>query len=426
MERWRAGTVWLAMWATDGFFFNVMTTVFSVFLIVELGLDPLQLVLMGTVLEVTYLVFEVPTGIMADAVSRKGSIVIGFLGTGVAFCVLASADTGVADPFAIAALSQVLWGVSATFISGADVAWLTDEVGEEEARPLYIRSEQYWNAGALVGIATSVALASIALWLPILVCGIGSMLTGLALIVVMRESRRPTRAPGSTLGGSMRTTLGDAVRSIRAHHVLLLILGTALLHGASTEGWDRLSDLHFLEGIGLPPLGDLSFVVWFGILDGVALLLGIGGLAYVKRLGHLEGHGHVARLLMVIDVLLIVSVVGFAVAGRFWVAVALFWIVGALRSVRGPIFTAWLNQGLDPATRATINSIGGQADAVGQAMAGPVIGGVARGVSVPWALSLAGLLQVPILLLYLRAIRRGSAGTQRPEDIEQELELAEE
>ena len=425
MTRWRAGTVWLAMWATDGFFFHVMTTVFSVFLIVELGLDPLQLVLMGTVLEVTYLLFEVPTGIVADAVSRKGSIVIGFLGTGAAFVVLAFADSGVASPFAIAALSQVLWGVSATFISGADVAWLTDEVGEEAARPLYVRSEQYWNAGALVGIAASVALASLSLGLPILVCGIGSVLIGLTLIGVMPESRRPSRAAG-TLGRSMRKTLGDAVRQIRAHHVLLLILATALLHGASTEGVDRLSDLHFLEGIGLPPLGDLNFVVWFGILDGVALLLGIGGLAYVKRLGHLEGHGHVARLLMVIDVLLIVSVLGFAVAGRFWVAVACFWVIGALRSVRGPIFTSWLNQGLDPATRATINSIGGQADAVGQAMAGPVIGGVARGVSVPWALSLAGLLQVPILLLYVRAIRRGTAGTQPPEDIEQELELAEE
>jgi DHA3 family tetracycline resistance protein-like MFS transporter len=426
MERWRAGTVWLAMWTADGFFFHLMSTVFSVYLILEVGLDPLQLVLMGTVLEVTYLVFEVPTGIMADAVSRKGSIVIGFLGTGAAFLVLSFADSGVGEPFAIAALSQVLWGVSATFISGADVAWLTDEVGEDAARPLYVRSEQYYNAGALVGIGASVALASIALALPIAICGIGSVAVGLALLLVMPESRRPTRAEGSPLRGSFRSTLRDAVRRIRAHHILALILATAVLHGASTEGWDRLSDLHLLSNIGLPPLGDLNRVVWFGILDSVALLLGIGGLAYVKRLGHLEGHGHVARLLMVIDVLLIVSVVGFAVAGQFWVAVASFWIVGALRSVRGPIFTAWLNQGLDPATRATINSIGGQADAVGQALAGPVIGGVARGVSVPWAISLAGLLQVPILLLYGRAIRRGSAGTQRPEDIDQELELAEE
>jgi DHA3 family tetracycline resistance protein-like MFS transporter len=425
MNRWRVGTVWLAMWATDGFFFHVMSTIFSVFLIVELGLDPLQLVLMGTILEITYLVFEVPTGIVADAVSRKGSIVIGYLGTGVAFLVLASADSGVGNPFVIAAVSQVLWGVSATFISGADVAWLTDEVGEDAARPLYVRGEQYYNGGALLGIAASVALATIAIPLPIAICGVGNLVIGLALIAVMRERRRPSRSEAS-LGRSMRKTLGEAVRQIRAHHVLLLILATAVLHGASTEGWDRLSDLHFLRGIGLPPLGDLDFVVWFGILDGVALLLGIGALAYVKRLGHLEGHGHVAGVLMVIDVLLIVSVVGFAVAGSFWVAVVLFWTVGALRSVRNPIFTAWLNQGLDTATRATINSIGGQADAVGQALAGPVIGGVARGVSVPWAISIAGLLQVPILLLYVRAIRRGTAGTRAPEDIEQELELAEE
>ena len=247
MSRWRAGTVWLAMWATDGFFFHVMTTVFSVFLIVELGLDPLQLVLMGTVLEVTYLVFEVPTGIVADAVSRKGSIVIGFLGTGAAFVVLAFADSGVASPFAIAALSQVLWGVSATFVSGADV--MADRRGREDAaRPLYVRSEQYYNAGALVGIATSVALASIALSLPILICGIGSLLSaspdrGDARADVRRGRREHARRVDAE-------DARDAVRQIRAHHVLLLILATALLHGASTEGWDRLSDLHFLEGIG--------------------------------------------------------------------------------------------------------------------------------------------------------------------------------
>ena len=35
-------------------------------------------------------------------------------------------------------------------------------------------------------------------------------------------------------------------------------------------------------------------------------------------------------------------------------------------------------------------------------------------------------LQVPILLLYVRAIRRGTVGTRRPEEIDQELELAEE
>ena len=155
----------------------------------------------------------------------------------------------------------------------------------------------------------------------------------------------------------------------------------------------------------------------------MALLLGIGALSYVKRRGHLEGHAHVARILALVDMLLIASVVGFAVVGSFWWAVCLFWIVGGLRSVRAPIFTAWINQGLDPATRATINSMGGQADAVGQALAGPVVGGVGRAVSVPWAISLAGLIRLPILFLYLRAIRRGTVGTLPPNAMDQEIDL---
>jgi MFS family permease len=409
------------MWATDGFFFHLDSTVFSVFLILQVGLDPLQLVLMGTILEVSYLLFEIPTGIVADVVSRKWSIVIGFLGTGAAFVML-----GLADTFAMAALSQVLYGVSATFVSGADVAWLTDEVGEEAARPLYVRSEQFYNGGALVGIVASVVLASIALRLPILICGVGYVGLGVALVFLMTESRRPSREVGTKLRHSMRETLRSAVRQVRAHHVLLLILATAALHGASTEGWDRLSDLQLLQGIGLPSLGDLNPVVWFGILDGVGLVLGIAALSYVKRRGHLEGHGHVAKILALVDIVLIASVVGFAVVGNFWWAVLLFWIVGGLRSVRGPIFTAWINQGLDPATRATINSMGGQADAVGQALAGPVVGGVGRAVSVPWAISLAGLLRLPILFLYLRAIRRGTVGTLPPEVMDQEIDLEEE
>jgi DHA3 family tetracycline resistance protein-like MFS transporter len=407
------------MWTVDGFLFHLDSTVYSVFLIIQVGLDPLQLVLMGTILEVSYLLFEVPTGVVADTVSRKWSIVIGYVGTGIAFVMLGSADS-----FGDAALSQVLYGVSATFVSGADVAWLTDEVGGDAARPLYVRSEQFFNGGALVGIAGSVALASIALRLPILVCGLGYAALGLALAFGMTETRRPTRDAGAKLRHSMRVTLRDAVRQVRAHHVLLLILATAALHGASTEGWDRLSDLQLLRGIGLPALGDLEPIVWFGILDGVGLVLGIAALGYVRRRGHLEGHGLVAKLLALVDVLLIASVVGFAVVGSFWLAAILFWIVGGLRSLRGPLFTAWINQGLDPATRATINSMGGQADAVGQAMAGPVVGGVGRAVSVPWALSLAGLLRLPILFLYLRSIRRGTVGTVAPDAMDQEIDLA--
>jgi hypothetical protein len=89
------------------------------------------------------------------------------------------------------------------------------------------------------------------------------------------------------------------------------------------------------------------------------------------------------------------------------------------------VFTAWINQGLDAKTRATINSVGAQSDAIGQAAGGPGIGLIARSVSVPTALVVSGLLRLPALFLYARAIRRGTVGTLAPDQIDEELHLQE-
>jgi DHA3 family tetracycline resistance protein-like MFS transporter len=421
--------VYVAYEAGNGFLFHLMAVPFSVFLILEIGLDPLQLVLMGTILEVTYLLFEVPTGIVADTVSRRLSVTIGVVGTGLAFVLL-----GLAGSFLVAAASQVLWGLFATFTSGADVAWLTDEIGESAARPVYARADQAWHAAGLVGIALAVGLASIDLRLPFVASGIGYVVLGVAIRLNMTEEGfvKPERRDGERFHQGLLRTVRAGMREARAHPILLLILAAAALHGASTEGFDRLSDLHVLCDVRLPGVTgscaagsfDVGFglIVWFGILDGVAMLLGIGGLQVVKRI-HLEGHARGARVLAVVDLALIATVVVFALVGEFWAAAGAFWLVGALRSVREPIFTAWINQGLDPATRATINSLGAQADAIGQAGGGPVLGLIARRGSVPAAVIVSGLLRAPALVLYALAIRRGSIGTVRPDEMDPELEI---
>lgn len=419
-RRARAVPVYLTYMVADGFFFSVMSVIFSVFLILRLGLGPFQLVVMGTILEGSYLLFETPTGVVADTISRRASIIIGLAGGGVGFLIL-----GLSNSFWMAAASQVVWGVFATFQSGADVAWLTDEVGEEAARPLYLRGEQLAHAAAFVGIVVGVALATVNLALPIIVSGAGSLMLAVALWIVMPEDHfhKPERAEGERLHESLIATFKEGMAAVRAHHVLMLILGTAALHGASTEGFDRLADLHILRDIGLPSIGDVSRLWWFAILDGGSLLIGFGALAIARKRLNLEGHAPVARILAAIDVLLVVSVIVFALTGEFWVAIGAAWVVGGLRSVRDPVFTAWINQGLDPKTRATINSVGGQADAIGQAAGGPALGAIAGGVGVPFAIVVSGLLRLPSLLLYRRAIRRGSVGTLAPDQIEPALRL---
>ena len=266
-------TVYLAYMASDGFLFHVMSVIFSVFLILRLGLGPFQLVVMGTILEGSYLLFETPTGVVADTISRRTSVIIGLAGGGVGFLIL-----GFSHNFWMAAASQVVWGIFATFQSGADVAWLTDEVGEEAARSLYIRGDQFAHAASVAGIIVGVALGTVNLALPIVVSGVGLLFLAIWLWIVMPEDnfQKRARMEGERLHRSLIETFKEAMRAVRAHHVLMLILGTAALHGASTEGFDRLADLHLLRDIGLPSIGNLSRLWWFAILDGGALLIGFG------------------------------------------------------------------------------------------------------------------------------------------------------
>ena len=95
---------------------------------------------------------------------------------------------------------------------------------------------------------------------------------------LMTEERfipRP-RAQGEGLHDGLAEKFRQGVRQARAHPILLLILATAALHGASTEGFDRLADLHLLRDVGLPSFAGLDRVLWFGVIDGVALLPGLG------------------------------------------------------------------------------------------------------------------------------------------------------
>jgi MFS family permease len=82
----RAYPVYLFLRAAGSFAGGCALTYNLVYQVETVGLDPLQLVLVGTVLEVTYLLAQLPTGLAADRYGRKPAVVAGtaLLGAGVA------------------------------------------------------------------------------------------------------------------------------------------------------------------------------------------------------------------------------------------------------------------------------------------------------------------------------------------------------
>jgi MFS transporter, DHA3 family, tetracycline resistance protein len=379
--------------------------VVSIYLVRDLDLSPLELVLMGTAMEAAVFVFEVPTGVVADTYGRKLSLVIGFLGMGTAWLLV-----GVVSEAWLVVVLWAVWGVAYTFTSGAYEAWITDEVGVERIPGVFMRGARLAYVGALVGLALSVLIGTQSLRAAVIAGGAVSIACGLASIVLMPETgfrRRPAEERAGAFT-ELRTTALRGGRFVRAQPMLLMLLGIAFFIGTASEAFDRLKEAHFIRDIGLPSIGHLDAVVWFGGFAAVAMLFGFFAVGALQRRFERTGTASIARLLFAITAGMAAAQLVFALTGAAFVAIVALLAALLARQVLAPLWDIWVNQQItDSSVRATVNSISGQADAIGQAAGGPVLGLVGNRFGTGAALAGGALLLMPALALYARAIRHG-------------------
>lgn len=338
-----------------------------------------------------------------------GPVAVGFALIGAGFIL-----EGLVPQFTAIVIAQVIWGIGATLSDGADDAWITDEVGEMPAGRLFLRASQIAQVARLIGIFVGVGLASIRLNLPILVGGGLYVVLGVYLFLAMTEAGYraiPTEAR-STLAG-MAAGARSSLSSLRRRPLIVTILAITVVWGLSGEGVDRLYQVHFLKDIGLPSFAGFSPVLWFGLISGGSALIGIATTHVIRRRLDLENHAHVTRSLLAFTAVRAVMLAGFALAANLSVAIAFMWVATVMRQAFMPVQRAWLNQSLDSANRATLFSVDGQADALGQVVGGPVIGVVASGVSIRAALVSSAALLTLGLPLFARALAQARA--PRPE-----------
>lgn len=402
MRRLDAHRVWLAYRGVEAFGFALGWTVAPIFFVRELDLSPLELVLAGTALEVAYVLFEIPTGIVADLYGRRLSTLVGLAGIGLGFVA-----TGLANGVGLVLAAAAFVGFAWTFKSGAEDAWITDEVGVERAGRSFQAGAQAARLGSLAGIATAVGLALVDLRLPIIASGVLMVALAAALALVMPENGFVSaRREGVSSPAAVVRTARHGSALIRRSPLLLLIVGIGFFLGASDEGFDRLWEAHFLLDVGVPGFGGLDQVVWFGVLAAGATLL---ALLVAQPLAHrLAAHGpaQMARTLLVSDAIRIGGLLAFAFAGSFAVALAAFWVARAARSVAAPVHSTWLNANVeDSSVRATVLSMTNVFESVGESGGGPVLGGIGNVFGIRAALAGSAAALLPALALYGRAIR---------------------
>jgi len=379
----------------------------AVYLVRTLHLSPLQLVLMGTAMEGAVFLFEVPTGVVADTYSRRLSLIVGYLGMGTATAAVGLVST----PWLVIAL-WALWGIAYTFTSGAEEAWLADEAGAEHASRIFLRAARYGQAGAVVGLVLQVAVGAASLRAGVVLGGAFTIVCGLACIFLMEEhgfERRPREERHSPFH-EMRTTAAAGAQYARAAPVIVLLVGVGVFAGMSSEGFDRLKEAHFLRDVGLPAVGQLSPVVWFGLFYLVGMGIGFVGTTFLIRRFERDGSETISAALLACVVFELGAMVMFAAAWSAWAAIAGLLGVFLARDLADPLYTIWLNEQItDSSVRATVFSITGQADAIGQAAGGPVIGAIGNVWGIRAALLAGATALAPAAALLARAIGKQGA-----------------
>jgi len=395
--------LYLVMEGATALLMTMIFTASSIYQVSRVGLNALQLVLVGTTLEVSAFLFEVPTGVVADVYSRRLSVITGMFLIGLGFIVEGSFPLILPN-----LLAQVLWGLGYTFTSGATQAWITDEIGEAAAGKAFLRSNQVGNLAALFGIGAGMLLGSLRINLPILLGGSGMVVLGIFLAVCMPETGfKPAPREERSSWGQMLHTFLEGLRMVRRRPALGTILSIGLIYGLYSEGLDRLWTKHMLDQFALPLASIAQPVVWLGLMRAMGLLLSIGGTELAQRRVNTENSKRLAQALQWITVLLVAGVFSFALAGTLLLAMLAYWLVYVTRNVIGPLYTAWVNQRLDSQVRATVISMSSQVDAIGQIAGGPAVGLIGNLVSVRAALLTSGVILTPVLVLYRFAIRRG-------------------
>lgn len=390
-------------------FFACYATLSNVYRIQIAHLDALQLVLVGTVLEAAVFLFEVPTGVLADAVSRRLSVLLGLALTGAGYLL-----EGAFPLFGTILAAQLLWGLGNTFESGAVDAWVTDEIGEERAAGAFMRAAQVGQVASLAGIGLAALLGRLGLAWPLLAGGMGFiLLTGTLAFVMAETGFRPggpaaarEAAAAEALSGGLRRlrrTLGAGVRAARTRPVVRWILLIALLAGAASEVFDRLWQARLLQH-PLRFADALGTSGFFGVVAAAAMLLSLGATEVARRRVNAASHAATARALMMLTAALGLSVLGFGVAGDGRSALAFYFLAITIRRVNAPLGRAWLNQSATAGVRATLFSFANQVDALGQIAAGPLLGLLALKAGMPWAFAACAALLAPAVLIYARTL----------------------
>lgn len=371
--------------------------------------------------------FEVPTGVVADAAGRRLSFILGaitLLVTSLLYLWLWQVGAGLFWWVIV----SILIGLGFTFFSGATEAWLVDALkatGFHGAIETVFGRGQIASGGAmLVGTVSGGFLAQINLGVPYIARSVMLVFViGAAYFWMHDIGYTPIK------GATFREELSMVAKASMEHGfgsppIRMFLLGAPFAMGVGI--WVFYAFQPYL----LELFGDKSAFYISGIAAAIfatAQMVGGASVGLVRRF--VKSRTSVITAEVVLGALAVVGV-GFAEfldqPAGFWVAIVLLTLVSVLWALSGPMQQAYMNEIIPSEQRATVLSFSSLMGSSGGVVAQPALGKVADVWSLGIGYIVAGALMA-IRLPFILAVRRmklPADEVRAPSDVASEENLA--
>jgi MFS family permease len=387
---------------------TLLTTLASSFIwgintifLLDAGLNNAEAFAANAFFTVGMVIFEIPTGVVADTRGRQFSYVLG-AATLILSTLLYYLMWQLHAPLWGWAIASILLGLGFTFFSGATEAWLVDALKATgftgHLEHVFGRAQTVGGAAMLVGtVAGGVIAQATNLGVPYL---IRALMLGVTLVVALRFMSDIGFTPdrGSSPGKAIRNVVrGSIDGGFRNPPVRWLMLAAPFTAGAG------IYVFYAAQPYLLQLFGDKTAYGVAGLA--AAIVAGVqivGGLIvpWVRRLFHRRTDALVVGLILNVALL---ALLGWT--GSFAVALLLLAAWSLVFAVEAPLRSAFVNGLIPSEQRATVLSFDSLMGSAGGVVAQPVLGRVAdvSGYAASYVVS-AGIqaLALPFVLLARR------------------------
>jgi MFS family permease len=382
----------------------------TIFLL-DAGLTNLEAFAANAFFTVGMVLFEVPTGIVADTIGRRASYLFGTV-TLAASTLLYVLLWKVEAPFWEWAIVSVLIGLGFTFFSGAVEAWLVDALAATgftgTIESVFGRGQIVTGAGMLVGsVAGGFIAAQTSLGVPFVLRGVVLVVMFVVAFRLMHDVGFTPEKGGRPLAEMRKIATASIDYGWRVPAVKWLMVEALFTGGVGIYAFYALQP-YLLELYGNPHAYQVAGLV-AAVVAGAQIL---GGMAapWIRRRFARRTTALLATAALSSATLAVIGVVD-----SFAAVIALIVVWGLLFAATMPIRQAYINGLIPSRQRATILSFDSMMTSTGGVWTQPVLGRAADAWGyAPSYLIAAGISTLALPFLALSRRQNAPADTVQP------------